>query len=324
MSDTSSPLEHLQYASYEYSCDFLEQQAARPWLGHVAFAYVLMNELRPKILVELGTYCGVSLFAFCQAVSQMKLATHCYAVDSWDGDEQSGFYGNDIYDAVNSRVQSHYADFVTLKRMFFDEALADFADESIDVLHIDGLHTYEAVRHDFDTWLPKVRPGGIILMHDVNEYTDSYGAHRVWDEIVTLSDEVHLFRHSHGLGVWRKPGGAPLESALLTSLLRKNTPEATWVDAYTTVMAERDYYTKMSRHLGNVLSNTLNCLEGRVAEAHNQRAAEIEGLQQQIEAQLVENAARVQNYEQRIQQMVNSRSWRLTAPLRAIVRLFQK
>jgi len=42
----------------------------------------------------------------------------------------------------------------------------EFADESIDLLHIDANHDYESVKEYFDNYYPKVAKNGIILIHD--------------------------------------------------------------------------------------------------------------------------------------------------------------
>ena len=56
---------------------------------------------------------------------------------------------------------------------------------NIDLLFIDGDHTYGGVRADFDLWSPLVRPGGLIAFHDtvVNGTRDEPGVRRLCEEL---------------------------------------------------------------------------------------------------------------------------------------------
>ena len=157
-----------------FSPDLLESPNA--WIGHLPFAAWVMQGVSPQIFVELGTHSGNSYFSFCQSVAENNLPTKCYAVDTWQGDAHAGQYNDEIFDGVNTYNEERYAGFSKLLRMTFDDALSHFADESVELLHIDGLHTYEAVRHDFETWLPKLAPGAVVLFHDTN-FLDSHVIH---------------------------------------------------------------------------------------------------------------------------------------------------
>jgi predicted O-methyltransferase YrrM len=48
------------------------------------------------------------------------------------------------------------------------QALSLFDDESIGLLHIDGNHSADVARRDVETWLPKVKPGGVIVLDDTD------------------------------------------------------------------------------------------------------------------------------------------------------------
>lgn len=170
------------------------------WVGHIPFAFWIIEALRPKVLVELGTHTGNSFSAFCQAIVEVKLPTRCFAVDTWIGDPQAGHYDSTVYDDLMSYLQPKYGSFISLLRMTFDEALSHFDEGSIDLLHIDGFHSYDAVAHDFSTWLPKLSRHGVVLFHDTEVRLEGYEVWRFWAEVSQQYPSLE-FSHCNGLGV---------------------------------------------------------------------------------------------------------------------------
>jgi hypothetical protein len=170
------------------------------WTQHIPFGMLLIDLIHPKLFVELGTFKGGSYCAFCQAVKLLQVGTRCYAIDTWRGDGHCGFYENEILTGLREHHDPWYSDFSSLIQSTFDNALDQFSDGTIDLLHIDGYHTYDAVRHDFETWLPKMSSHGIIIMHDTNEHNADFGVWQYWDEI-KVQYPSFSFLHEHGLGM---------------------------------------------------------------------------------------------------------------------------
>jgi hypothetical protein len=196
-SDLANRLQDLILPSMFWSPAHLTQSA---WLEHVPFAFWLVDALRPKTVVELGTHYGLSYFAFCQAVDRLGLDASCFAIDSWKGDKHAGFYTEAVFESVSKINTQHYSTFSRLVRSSFEAAAEHFAPGSIDLLHIDGLHTLESVRGDFETWRPKLSEGAVVLFHDTNVRERDFG---VSSYFVELRREYPAFEfvHGHGLGV---------------------------------------------------------------------------------------------------------------------------
>jgi hypothetical protein len=170
-----------------------------PWSGHRCFAYDLVSFVKPDTIVELGTHYGTSFFSFCQAVRDTQIPTTCYAIDTWKGDPHAGYYNENVYQAVKAVTNREFPNIGKLLRTDFDNALPMFENSSIDFLHIDGYHTYEAVRHDFTSWYPKLRENCIVLFHDTAVRISDFGVYRFWEELRELP---HFeFPHSNGLGI---------------------------------------------------------------------------------------------------------------------------
>ena len=228
------------------------------WRGHIPFAMFLIQASRPQTLVELGTHSGVSYCAFCQGVIKLNTDTECYAVDTWQGDQHTNVhdYGVSVLDTLREHHDPLYSSFSHLIQSTFDNALPRFADGSISLLHIDGFHSYDAVRHDFETWLPKMQKDGVILFHDISVLQESFGVHRFWNEIKT--GFVHFeFHHCNGLGVLALNNSS---SSLLNSMLHASQEEAdmlrTLFRGLGNSLLEEDYTRLLEENMSIVTSRS--------------------------------------------------------------------
>lgn len=170
------------------------------WAGHAPFAFWLMDVLGPRSIAELGSHNGFSTFVFAEAAKRLELGTTIDAVDSWEGDEHIGFYGDEVYGRVAEIAARDYPDSVRLRRGYFADVRTEIADASVDLLHIDGRHFYDDVLEDVTMWRSSVRDGGVILFHDIAVTERGFGVWRVWEEL-SAQHPSFSFAHSYGLGV---------------------------------------------------------------------------------------------------------------------------
>jgi hypothetical protein len=127
---------------------------------------------------ELGTHKSDSYSSFCEAceaVDRLYLVTHCFAMDTWEGEQHSGKYGEEFYQELAAYHDSKYGYFSVPLKWTFDNAVDQFGDACIDLLHIDGFHTYDAVRHDLVTWTPKLSADALVLFHDITVHEKDFG-----------------------------------------------------------------------------------------------------------------------------------------------------
>ena len=142
---------------------------------------------------------GFSYSVFCQAVQRLHLTTRCFAIDTWVGDEHAGFYGDEVYQAVCLHNR-RYDVFSRRSAPTSPMRAGNSRTVRVDLLHIDGCHTYEASRRDFESWAPKLSKRGVVLFHDTAEYSRGFGVYRLWDDLRRRYPHFE-FRHGHGLGI---------------------------------------------------------------------------------------------------------------------------
>lgn len=160
---------------YQQLIDYLNNNVKSAWVGHSQIAMWLVNRYKPAILVDCGT--DKSFSAACLASEGIGKV---YTIDSFIGDQNAGFNISSL-----ELVKNTYAtllknkllpiDNIQFVKGFFHDVKDMFADKSVDLIHLDGLHTIGAITQDFEDYFPKLTDNGIMLFHDVISFPDTVG-----------------------------------------------------------------------------------------------------------------------------------------------------
>ena len=134
-----------------------------------------VSENQQEKFVEIGVWTGMSVsYAAVEIMKSGKQIT-LDAVDSWETAEG---WTNENYLKEMVQTQNIYQQFIDNTesvrhvinpvKMASVEASKLYGDESLFFVYIDGNHTYDFVKEDIIHWLPKVKKGGYIGGHDID------------------------------------------------------------------------------------------------------------------------------------------------------------
>ena len=138
----------------------------RSGLGDCAWLlYSLVKAKKPQVCVEIGSARGKSACYVGQALKENG-AGKLYAIDPHAPTEWNDEGSTDSFAIITANLASAgVSEQVEIVRKLSDEAAKGWS-RKIDILFIDGDHSYEGVKRDWDLFTPHMNPFGIVLFHD--------------------------------------------------------------------------------------------------------------------------------------------------------------
>jgi len=166
-----------------------------------------VKDLQPKIVLEIGTAGGGTLFYWTQAAA--KDAT-LISIDLPFGRFGAGYLPTKAK-FLEGLAKEQQKIFLIPGDSHLDETKAKLekilAGRQIDFMFIDGDHTYEGARADFFRYSPLVRSGGLIALHDIvyHQFDTDAQVYKLWPEIKKLYAHEEYIDSStqdgYGIGV---------------------------------------------------------------------------------------------------------------------------
>jgi predicted O-methyltransferase YrrM len=123
------------------------------------------TNLTDAIMIEIGCYMGDSTKIFADSGKFTKI----YAVDPWargyDNRDPASRSDFKYVESVFNQFASEY-DIIEKMKMTSNDASTKFANQSVDLVYIDGDHRVDAVKNDIRNYRSMICPGGYLAGHD--------------------------------------------------------------------------------------------------------------------------------------------------------------
>lgn len=143
--------------------------------------YNIVRGVNPKYVCEIGTDKGGTFYLLCKASADDGVVV---SVDLPSrphySPERRRLYS---HFRKTSKQTLHFIASDSHRHETLDALKAYIGDNQLDFLFIDGDHTYEGVRQDYEMYSPLVRPDGLIVFHDIRTVREGCGVQQFWEEL---------------------------------------------------------------------------------------------------------------------------------------------
>jgi len=157
--------------AFLFSSNQLNHGVASLQIDEAALLYRLARDVREGPVAEIGRFKGGSTFVFATALPA--------GIELWSFDFHVALRPDmpgEVLDAELRASLERYGLASKVRLLVADSRTASPPPEPLELLFIDGDHSYEGAKADFDRWSAFVRPGGHVLLHDAVD-TGGYGNH---------------------------------------------------------------------------------------------------------------------------------------------------
>lgn len=154
-----------------------------------------------SLAVEIGVYEGVNTITIAESISGIL-----YGIDPFfKGSLGLSYHMLIAKRAIKRQKLSHKIHLIN--KLSFD-ATSDVPD-NIDFIFIDGDHSYDGIKKDWENWWPKVKNDGYMLLHDTtiplhNPSVESLGSYKFFQEFIKNQPGVNVVETVDSLNVLKK------------------------------------------------------------------------------------------------------------------------
>lgn len=172
----------------------LHHENIRGWGSKTKVFWRLMEEVRPRVVIELGTFLGASATHLGHLAKELELNTDILCVDDfrgWPGFREPPF--EDIkqqngdamlmYQFMQNVVNKNLSRNILPVPFATVSALGSFCQWGIyaDLIEVDASHDFHSAWADINIAHPLLRPGGVMFGHDYLTGADRHGVRRAVD-----------------------------------------------------------------------------------------------------------------------------------------------
>lgn len=190
--------------SFAYSFRYLGV-SIHPWQEREEVAQFLkiVEKNPPKVVVEIGAGLGGTLFLFTRVAAPDATIVSLDLPASLTGKGPPAWKDSLFLSFARLSQQIHLIRRNSHDARTLVELRSKLGDKKVDVLFIDGDHSYNGVKMDFEMYSHLVRPGGLVVFHDIDQdhWNPEVQVPRIWRELKSKYETLEISIHTHGSGI---------------------------------------------------------------------------------------------------------------------------